>query len=71
MVQEGGDEAGYEAKSDGERRWQENTWFSDCASLVQMLPSQNLCTASLYYDGIPDSIIQDFVGVSVVSEPEG
>ena len=36
MVQEGGDEAGYEAKADGERRWQENTWFSDCASLVRI-----------------------------------
>ena len=27
-----------------------------------------VCTASVYYDGIPDSIIQDFVGMSVVSE---
>ena len=37
-------------------------------SLVQKLQLENLCTASIYYDGIPDSIIQDFVGVSVVSE---
>ena len=34
----------------------------------QTLPLQDLCTASIYYDGIADSIIQDFVGVSVVSE---
>ena len=32
MVQQGGDEAGYEA----DRRWRDNTWFSDCVSLVQM-----------------------------------
>ena len=40
MVQQGGDEAGYEA----DRRWRENTWFSDCASLVQTLPLQDLCS---------------------------
>ena len=58
----------HQYEADRERRWRENMWFSDCASLVQTLPLQDLCTASIYYDGIPDSIIQDFVGVSVVSE---
>ena len=34
----------HQYEADRERRWRENTWFLDCASLVQTLPLQDLCS---------------------------